>query len=71
VQSAAPQARQADIVDSLTSACCPIVEADASAPAGMKNRGVSERLYSELRSGGREQTPAKRQSPLIGRTGNR
>ena len=57
VKSAAPQAKQADIVNSLTIAYCPIVEADARVPVDMKVAALdhfSERVYSELRSGGRE-----------------
>jgi len=57
VKAAVPQAKQADIVNSLTIAYCPIVEADGRIPAGMKVAALdhfSERVYSELHSGGRE-----------------
>ncbi len=57
VKTAVPQAKQADIVNSLTIAYCPVVEADGKIPADMKVAALdhfSERVYSELRSGGRE-----------------
>lgn len=52
-----PQAKQANIVNSLTIAYCPIAEADARVPADMKVAALDhfgERVYSELRSGRRD-----------------
>jgi mono/diheme cytochrome c family protein len=57
VKAAAPNAKQADIVNSLTIAYCPIVEQDAKIPADLKVATLdhfSERVYSVLRSNGKE-----------------
>lgn len=57
VKQAAPHASQADIVNSLTLAYCPIVRDDPKVPAGQKVPQLdnfSERVYSELQSNGKE-----------------
>jgi hypothetical protein len=57
VKAAAPNAKQDDIVNSLTIAYCPVVEKDAKIPANLKVAALdhfSERVYSVLRSHGKE-----------------
>ena len=57
VKTAAPNAQQADIVNSLTLAYCPIIQADANVPANQKVAQLdhfSERVYSEVKTGGKE-----------------
>ncbi len=57
VEAAAPQAKPADIVNGLTVAWCPIVAADAQIPGSLKVPLLdqfSDRVYSELRTGGKE-----------------
>ena len=57
VKAAAPNARQNDIVNSLTIAYCPIVEHNATLAADMRVPQLdqfSERVYSELRTNGNE-----------------
>jgi mono/diheme cytochrome c family protein len=57
VKSAAPQAQQADIVNGLTLAYCPVVRQDKSIPEPQKVTQLdqfSERVYSELKSNGKE-----------------
>ena len=56
VKTGAPQATQADIVNSLTIAYCPIVLADAKIPPAMKIPTLdhfSERVYTDLRDDGK------------------
>jgi mono/diheme cytochrome c family protein len=57
VKAAVPNAKQADIVNSLTIAYCPVVEQDSKIPAGLKVAALdhfSERVYSVLHSNGKE-----------------
>ncbi len=57
VKSAVPDAKQADIVNSLTIAYCPIVEKDSRIPVNLKVPMLdhfSERVYSELKSNEKE-----------------
>ena len=57
VKTAVPHAQQADIINSLTIAYCPVVEQDAKLPLAQKVEQLghfSERVYSELQSGGKE-----------------
>jgi mono/diheme cytochrome c family protein len=57
IKSAAPKAKQSDIVNSLTIAYCPIVEKDGNIPANMKISVLDqfgERVYSELVTHGKE-----------------
>ncbi len=57
VKSAAPEAKRMDIVNSLTLAYCPIVRDDPRVPTAQKVAQLdhfSERVYSELRSNGKE-----------------
>ncbi len=57
VKEAAPHAKPADIVNGLTLAYCPIVRDDPHVPAAQKVTQLdnfSERVYSELQSGGKE-----------------
>jgi hypothetical protein len=57
VVSAAPRAAQADIVNGLTLAYCPIIRQDANIPEQQKVTLLdqfSERLYSYLKSNGKE-----------------
>ncbi len=57
IKAAAPHAQQADIVNSLTLAYCPIVRDDAKVPANLKVPQLdnfSDRVYSELKAGGHE-----------------
>ena len=57
VKAAAPHAAQADIVNGLTLAYCPIVRQDANIPEPQKITQLdefSERVYSELNSNGKE-----------------
>jgi mono/diheme cytochrome c family protein len=57
VKAAAPDAKQDDIVNSLTIAYCPVVEHDPRIPANMKVPALdhfSERVYSVLRTNGQE-----------------
>jgi mono/diheme cytochrome c family protein len=57
IKAAAPTAKRADIVNSLTIAYCPIVETDTSLPASSKVAELdmfSERVYSELLTNGHE-----------------
>jgi hypothetical protein len=57
VKAAAPQAQQADIVNGLTEAYCPIIRQDAQVPAPQKViqlDNFSERLYSALKTNGKE-----------------
>jgi mono/diheme cytochrome c family protein len=57
VKAAAPKATQADIVNGLTLAYCPIVRQDANLPEPLKISQLdefSERVYSELKGNGKE-----------------
>jgi mono/diheme cytochrome c family protein len=57
IKTAAPHAKRADIVNSLTIAYCPIVKQDAQIPASSKVPELdrfSERVYSELVTNGSE-----------------
>ena len=57
VKAAAPDAKQADIVNSLTIAYCPIVRDDPKVPKDLKTPRLdmfSLRVYSDLTSGGNE-----------------
>ena len=57
IKAAAPQAQQADIVNGVTLAYCPIVRQDANIPDPQKVTQLgqfSEQVYSELRSNGKE-----------------
>jgi hypothetical protein len=57
VKAAAPNAQPADIVNGLTLAYCPIVRDDTNVPAPLKVPTLdhfSERVYSELETGGKE-----------------
>jgi len=57
IKSADPKAKQADIVNSLTIAYCPVVEKDPKIPANLKVPALdrfSERVYTELRMNGHE-----------------
>ena len=57
VKAAAPKAQQSDIVNSLTIAYCPIIKQDANVPAAQKVAQLdqfSERVYSEVKTGGKE-----------------
>ena len=57
VKAAAPQAQQADIVNGLTLAYCPVVRQDKSIPEPQKVTQLhqfSERVYSELKNNGKE-----------------
>ncbi len=57
VKAAAPHAQQADIVNGLTLAYCPIIRQDTSLPDVQKVvqlNQFSERVYSELRSNGKD-----------------
>jgi len=57
IKAAAPHAQQADIVNSMTRAYCPIVRDDPKVPANLKVSELdnfSERVYSDLQSNGKE-----------------
>lgn len=57
VKAAAPHAQQADIVNGLTLAYCPVVRQDANIPEQQKITQLdqfSERVYSELKSNGKD-----------------
>lgn len=57
LKAAAPHAQQADIVNGLTLAYCPILRQDANIPQQRKATEIgqfSERVYSELRSNGKD-----------------
>ncbi|WP_428486085.1 c-type cytochrome [Rhodopila sp.] len=57
VKAAAPQAKRADIVNSLTIAYCPIVQANSTVAENQKVAELdnfSERVYSELQTAGKE-----------------
>jgi hypothetical protein len=57
IKAAAPRAAQADIVNGLTLAYCPIIRQDANIPEQQKVTLLdqfSERLYSYLKSNGKE-----------------
>jgi hypothetical protein len=57
IKAAAPHAAQADIVNGLTLAYCPIIRQDTNVPEQQKVTLLdqfSERLYSYLKSDGKE-----------------
>ena len=57
LKAAAPHAQQADIVNGLTLAYCPILRQDPNIPQQQKPTQIgqfSERVYSELRSNGKD-----------------